>query len=121
MTSAQTSMLPPDYLAAQVEAMTEAELSEKVRVMCEAFGLMAFHTRDSRGTRAGYPDWHIVAPGRGHMWRELKSNRGRLTPEQSAVLDALHNLGEDANVWRPEDWYTGRIRDELVELARRHR
>jgi hypothetical protein len=61
--------------------------------------------RTERGWRtplegnAGYPDV-TLARGGVVLIRELKSDRGRLAPEQQAWLEALGPLG---GVWRPRD------------------
>lgn len=98
--------------------MTEDELLEQVRTLCRGLRLLHYHTYDSRGSEPGYPDWHIVGPG-GSIFRELKTERGRLTDDQEKWLDALRSSGHDADVWRPSDLLvTGRIRDELRELSK---
>lgn len=47
------------------------------------------------GTQAGYPDLILYAPGGrvGHL--ELKSAKGRLSPNQKAVRFALEALGQN--------------------------
>jgi len=45
------------------------------------------------------------------LFRELKTDAGRLTPQQAQVLDELAAAGADAGVWRPRDF--GRIKEEL--------
>jgi len=57
----------------------------------------------------GYPDLLLCKAGR-LLFRELKSDTGRISDEQRAVLDTLREAGADACVWRPRDW------DEVVEV-----
>src|SRR5262245_22146063 len=102
MIARQLSITPADYAAAAAAAMTEEQLYESVRAICEALRLLHYHTRDSRGSTAGYPDLHIVGPA-GQIFRELKTQRGQLRPQQLIWLDALHDLGANASVWRPLD------------------
>lgn len=98
--------------------MSEDELFEKVRKMCQGLRLLHYHTHDSRGSQPGYPDWHIIGPERS-MFRELKTERGELTKDQTEWLDALHRVGHDADVWRPSDLLiNGRIKRELTDLSR---
>lgn len=97
--------------------MSEDELLEHVRTLCQALGLLHYHTHDSRGSQPGYPDWHIVGTERS-IFREMKSERGDLTEEQKEWLSGLRKVGQDAEVWRPSDLLSGRIQRELSELAR---
>jgi len=98
--------------------MGEAELLAAVRQTCRTLGLLCYHTHDSRRSERGFPDLVIVGAERV-IYRELKSARGRVRPEQRAWLDALTAAGQDADVWRPGDLYSGRIIRELVALRRR--
>src|SRR6266704_1815987 len=61
--------------------MTEKELDKHVRKLCHDLGLAAYHTLDSRGSSAGFPDWTVAGPG-GVLFAECKSARGTLRPEQ---------------------------------------
>ena len=38
------------------------------------------------------------------LFRELKSQRGRVRPEQKEWLATLSEAGSDAGIWRPSDW-----------------
>lgn len=52
----------------------------------------------------GWPDLVLMHPGRGViLFRELKSEKGRPTPEQRDIIDSLRACGMDACVWRPTD------------------
>jgi len=98
-------------------AMSEAQLLATIRQACRTLGLPCYHTHDSRRSEPGFPDLVIV--GERVIYRELKSARGRLSAEQRAWLDALAHAGQDADVWRPDDLYSGRIIRELASLRRR--
>lgn len=77
------------------------------------FGL-AYHTHDSRRSAPGFPDLVLVNTRTGRvLWRELKTNKGRVSPDQQAWLDGLTAVGMDACVWRPNDLDSGRILAEL--------
>jgi hypothetical protein len=121
MTAQQASLTPAEYAIAAARAMSEEQLYEACRAILDALRLWHYHTRMSRGSTAGYPDLHIIAPGRGHMFRELKRQDERTTMTQLVVLDMLHDLGLDVSVWRPADLLSGHIRDELLELHRREK
>lgn len=83
-------------------AMTEADLYEKIRQLCNLFGLRIYHTHDSRHSESGWPDLAIV--GTRLLLRELKTVREHPTQSQREWLTALRHAGVDADVWRPDDW-----------------
>lgn len=96
--------------------MLEAVLQNTVREMCARFKLRCYHVYDSRKSEPGFPDLTIVGCG-GHMFRELKTDVGRLTAAQQGWLDDLSAHGADAGVWRPVDLASGRIERELRALS----
>lgn len=90
--------------------MTEAEFQAQVVEAAELYGWYTHHTFDSRRSNPGFPDLVLVHPKRGFViFAELKSEKGRVTREQSAWIDALTQAGADAFVWRPADW------DQIIE------
>lgn len=102
--------------AAYAKVMPEAELEENVRDACKHLRLLRYHTLRPKGSPAGFPDDCIVGPG-GLLFRELKRHGKNPTPEQEAWLYALAEQGVNVGVWRPEDWFTGRIMEELQAVA----
>ncbi len=102
--------------SALAAAMSEAELEEHIRALCLDLGVLRFHVRDSRGMNRGLPD-DILIGARGVLWRECKTQKGRLTPEQRMVGEALTALGQDWAVWRPADLLSRRIVSELAGLC----
>jgi hypothetical protein len=95
--------------------MPERELQENVRQLCAGLGLYHFHPHNSTRSEPGWPDSTIV--GRRVLFRELKSECGRLSPEQAEVGRRLKAAGENWRVWRPSDWLSGQIAKELASLA----
>jgi hypothetical protein len=91
-------------------------LDAHVRRLLRDLGLHGYHTHDSRRSHGGYPDWTIVGIG-GVLFRELKTQRGKVSPEQRAWLDALAAANADVDVWRPGDLLSGRIARELAAIA----
>jgi hypothetical protein len=96
-------------------AMSEAELQEAVRRLCLGFRLYHFHVLNSKGCEPGWPDSTII--GRKIIHRELKSQFGRLTSEQTQVGYKIQAAGGNWKVWRPSDLYSGLIVTELAEVA----
>jgi len=103
-----------EYHQLQAEQMTEAQLQAVVIAAAKARGFLVYHTFDSRRSAAGYPDLHMVHAARGvSLMRELKTQKGRVSADQAGWLTALEAAGVDAGVWRPIDWFTGRINTQL--------
>lgn len=96
--------------------MTEAQFQSQVLALIRAMGLAAYHTHDSRRSEPGFPDLVIVGMN-GVLYRELKTAKGRVSPDQKYWIYALNAAGEDAGIWRPSDWPT-RIQSELTALGR---
>ena len=98
-------------------AMSEAELEEHVRAICNDLGVLRIHVYNSRGTTPGVPDAILIGP-RGILWRELKTMRGKLTPAQEQMGHALTVAGQDWGVWRPSLLLSGVIAKELAAISR---
>lgn len=94
---------------------TEAEFQSDVVNAAKLFGLAVYHTFDSRRSEAGFPDLTIVG-ARGVLFRELKTDTGKLRKEQQYWLSALRSSGANVKVWRPKDWDV--IVSELQGLGR---
>jgi hypothetical protein len=101
--------------AAMSEDRGPGSLDAHVRRLMKDLNLRSYHTRDSRGSARGYPDWTIT--GKRVLFRELKSQRGRVTAEQQEWLDALTAAGEDAKVWRPSSLLSGQVAHELASIS----
>lgn len=87
-----------------MNAMSERQLDALIEDARKALGIrLSYHTHDSRRSPAGFPDRVYAGPG-GVLFRELKTDTGKLTAEQQAWLVGLHAAGLDADVWRPADW-----------------
>ena len=95
--------------------MPERELQEAVRRLCAGLGLFHYHPHNSARSEAGWPDSTII--GRRVLFRELKSECGRLSPEQAEVGRRLKAAGQNWRVWRPSDLLSGQIAKELTEVA----
>jgi hypothetical protein len=90
-------------------AITEAEFQEKVIARARARRWLVHHTRpcqraDGSWTTPvqghdGFPDLVLAREG-VVLFRELKTDSGRLTEAQRHWLETL----PDAGLWRPGDW-----------------
>ena len=87
--------------------MTEAQLLAAVRQLARYRGWWIYHTAISRGSDSGWPDLAMINPRhRRFLAVELKSEHGKLTPDQISWLDALDQCGIETAVWRPADLAT---------------
>ncbi|MDN4645375.1 VRR-NUC domain-containing protein [Arthrobacter sp. PsM3] len=79
---------------------------------------VTYHNPDSRRSQAGFPDLVLISSSRRRaLFRELKTEDGRVRPKQQAVLLAMVAAGLDADVWRPSDLRSGRIGKEMKGQA----
>jgi hypothetical protein len=94
-------------------AFTEDVLQSSVIEMATWFKWRHYHTHDSRRSAAGFPDLVLVRPP-DVIYVELKSDKGRLSPEQTAWLQDLEKAGQEVHIWRPTQWHDGTIRNRLM-------
>ena len=90
--------------AVVTRSISEAAFQAQVVQTAELFGWSTFHVHDMRRSVPGWPD--LVLVRERVLFRELKTDRGRVTPEQQYWLDRLTAAGQDAGLWRPSDWET---------------
>lgn len=91
---------------------TEAQFQKAVIDLAQHTGWLVAHFRPAR-TEAGWRT-PVAADGAGFvdlvlvrervLYRELKSESGRVRPDQQRWHDALAAAGADIAVWRPSDW-----------------
>ena len=102
------------YHELQAANMTEAQLQAVIVAAAIRRGYLIYHTHDSRRSQPGYPDLHLIHAEKGiSLFRELKRKTGTLSKDQRTWLSALTAAGQDAAVWRPIDWFNGRVDAEL--------
>ena len=78
----------------------------RIRRLARLYGWIDWHQLDSMGTRGGLPDLILLRPPRV-IFAELKSEYGRLTPQQRDAIAMLGRCpGVETYVWRPRDWQT---------------
>jgi len=82
--------------------VSERDWQRTVLDLAKLQGWLAYHTRDSRGSEPGFPDWVLVRDR--VVFAELKRDAGKLTREQRHWLAQLAAAGAEAYVWRPRDW-----------------
>lgn len=104
---------------AVLDAMTEKAFQAGVVKLARFHGFsLIYHVFDSRRSAPGFPDLVIVNPRTERtLFRELKTTRGRVSPDQREWLDGLTMAGQDAGVWRPAGLDDGSILAELRGIA----
>lgn len=92
-----------------IKPANEAGFQETFEQTAELLGWHLYHTRDSRGSRAGFPDLVLTRKGR-LVFAELKQVGKKPTPAQWVWLSLL-GLVETATGgivlvrwWTPDDW-----------------
>lgn len=94
--------------------MTESDLLAAILDLAKLYGFRSAHFRPAMNAKGhwrtpvagegkGWPDLVLVKPPRVIV-AELKSDTGRLSPEQEVWLALLRDLpGVECYVWRPGD------------------
>lgn len=84
---------------------SEEQWRRQVRDIATLYGWrLQYHTADSRRSDPGWPDEVFGHTGqRRTVFVELKTDTGRLRPEQRAWLAHLSDSGLEVAVWRPRD------------------
>ncbi len=96
--------------------VSEKSLQSQILQLARLAGWRAYHTFDSRRSAKGFPDLVLVRPP-VVLFAELKSEDGKLRPEQREWLEALSRCeGVEARLWRPSDF--GEIERMLCKRTR---
>jgi hypothetical protein len=89
--------------------LNEKELTKAVAALAKDRGWHRYHTHRSDFSPAGYPDETLVRDAR-LVIAELKSEGGKLSPQQEAWLEELRAVaGIEVYLWRPSQWWDGTI------------
>jgi hypothetical protein len=96
--------------------LSEDQLFATVTDYATWLHLTWFHDYDPKRNRPGFPDLVIAGPG-GHLFAELKTEYGDLSPDQVTWKYVLLGGGATWRLWRPSDWTSNRITNELRSLT----
>ncbi len=94
---------------ARARALLGSEVTERdfQGEVLRAAGLLrwrTYHTLDSRGSAAGFPDV-VAVRGTRLVMAELERQNGRVRDAQQAWLDDLAKVETlETFLWRPSDW-----------------
>jgi hypothetical protein len=84
------------------DTMTEKQLQGNIVLAARELGWMVSFAWKSYNSPAGWPDLVLAKPPK-LIFAELKSQKGKLRPEQERWRDALIACGQEWHLWRPSD------------------
>jgi hypothetical protein len=103
--------------------VSERQFQRNITDAAEQFGWHWLHVRKSVGRRDGAAAWQTTTNISGWLdlllWHErqhrvaaaeVKSETGRVTPEQETVIASLAAAGLETYVWYPHDW------DDVIKI-----
>lgn len=88
-------------------ALSERQFQDQIVDLAHLTGWLAYHSWSSRHSEPGFPDLCAVHPARGVLFAELKTETGRVRPEQTQWIDTITAAAEHgvrARLWRPSAW-----------------
>lgn len=92
--------------------MIEREWQAQVVRYARDLGWSVFHVANSKRSEPGWPDLALVRDRL--VMAELKTETGRISPDQERWLALLEAAGVETYLWRPSD-----LKDVLAVLRRR--
>jgi hypothetical protein len=99
---ARPARRPPVRHRVRVLVQPEAVLQTQVLALARLYNWRWYHTHDSRHSPPGFPDLVLVR-GNRVIFAELKTQRGRLSVDQTAWLEDLRATCAEVYCWRPAD------------------
>ena len=101
------SSVAPRASDGTLQPRTEGIFVNRILTTAREKGWLAYHTHDSRGSAAGFPDIVLVRPP-AVIFAECKTNdtvRSKTTTAQDTWLAALAECpGVERYLWRYDDW-----------------
>lgn len=87
-----------------MKVASEVAFQQQVLNLATLYDWSSYHTHDSRRSQPGFPDLVLVRDG-DLIFAELKSEKGRIRPEQAKWLRMLEQVqGVETYLWRPDDF-----------------
>lgn len=88
----------------QLRSEPESAFQGSVVDLAKICGWAVYHTLRSEGSEPGWPDL-VLSRDDVILFRELKTEKGKVSKAQQEWIDRLLAAGLDAGVWRPSDFY----------------
>lgn len=94
--------------------VTEKVFEAQVKQLARMFGWMWYHTFNAYRSAKGFPDCVLCHPEQSRIiFAELKSEKGKLMPDQEVWLESLRQTGlVEVYLWRPSDF------DQIAEILK---
>jgi len=83
----------------KISALSEREFQAEVMDIANKLGWRFYHTHDSIGSQAGFPDL-VMVRGKRLIFAELKTEKGKLSKQQVGWITDL-GLCVPVYLWRP--------------------
>lgn len=90
--------------------LSEKDFRHQVIDLCKLLGWKHYFTWTSIHSPKGFPD--LVLARERIIFAELKTEKGKVTPNQQEWLDALKQANQEVYLWRPSDF------DKIVEILK---
>jgi hypothetical protein len=107
MTTQARKIIRQPAIDVMAKAMSEEQLQEAITGMLDAYKIRWWHDNDPIRNQSGLPD--LIVIGLRVEWWELKSQTGRVRPDQNAFLSDLVRAGAKARVVRPIQLLDGSV------------
>ena len=85
-----------------LRTVTEKQWQAQIVAWAKRAGWRSYHVWNAMHSTSGFPDMVLVRPPH-IIYAELKTERGKVTADQEAWIDALRRCGQQVYVWRPSD------------------
>jgi hypothetical protein len=95
----------------RISALSEREFQAEVMDIANQLGWRFYHTHDSIGSQAGFPDLVMVRKKR-LIFAELKTESGKLSIQQGQWLADLEKTAAEVYLWRPSQM------DEIIKVLK---
>jgi hypothetical protein len=95
--------------------VSEQQFQQQVIELAQLHGYdLCYHTHDSRRSEPGFPDLVLISNRRKRaLFRELKTEKGKVSRDQLIWITSMQLVGLNAGVWRPSDLTNGHITSDL--------
>lgn len=101
-TRAKSSIAGPVAVKAALPPISEKQFQAQVVKLAKLRQWTVWHCVMPKRSAAGLPD--LILLRERTLWFELKSQRGRLRPEQIVFIERLREAGQEVYVLKPSDW-----------------